>query len=99
MNWSALLSLFLVFIGSGALPVNGGTSNSSPKADFFVATNGDDGWSGTLPAPNPTRTDGPFATVDKARLAAQGLVRSKPITIMLRGGTYYQTSLAFTSAD
>ncbi len=32
-------------------------------ADFYVATNGNDSWSGTLFTPNSTNTDGPFATV------------------------------------
>ena len=29
------------------------------KADFYVATDGNDAWSGTLPEPNVERTDGP----------------------------------------
>ncbi len=33
---------------------------------FFVATNGNDQWSGRLPAPNPNGTDGPVATLPVA---------------------------------
>lgn len=33
---------------------------------FFVATNGNDGWSGKLASPNRHKTDGPFATVERA---------------------------------
>ena len=32
----------------------------------YVAPDGDDGWSGTLPATNQERTDGPFKTLGRA---------------------------------
>ncbi len=62
---------------------------------FFVANNGNDSWSGTLPTPNTTKTDGPFATLQRARdavrelKAAQGLKRT--VKVLVRGGTYYLT--------
>ncbi|HTR98359.1 MAG TPA: hypothetical protein VML00_01345, partial [Bacteroidota bacterium] len=40
---------------------------------FFVATNGNDHWSGTLPAPNGTKSDGPLATPVGARDALRRL--------------------------
>ena len=42
-------------------------------ADFYVATNGNDKWSGTLSAPNANKTDGPFATIEKAQKAVRKL--------------------------
>ena len=86
-------------VSSSAAPVNVGTSS-----DYFVATNGRDSWSGTLPAPNANNTDGPFLTIAKAQTAVQALVsgangRTTPITVQIRGGNYYQQSLTFTSAD
>jgi len=42
-------------------------------ADFFVATNGNDNWSGTLEAPNSDNSDGPFATIEKAQIAVREL--------------------------
>ena len=36
-------------------------------ADFYVAPAGDDAWSGRLPKTNADRTDGPFATLERAR--------------------------------
>ncbi|MDD5707833.1 MAG: right-handed parallel beta-helix repeat-containing protein, partial [Kiritimatiellae bacterium] len=65
--------------------------------------NGNDNWSGTLPAPNRAKTDGPLASLSRVlcRLqhCAQGgtttpdhfLVRERPaepITVHLRGGVY-----------
>lgn len=42
-------------------------------ADFYVATGGNDSWSGTLPAANANKTDGPFATIEKAQKAVRKL--------------------------
>jgi len=64
----------------------------SPKADFYVATNGDDAWSGKLAAPNAAKTDGPFATLARARDAVRELKKEgakKDIVVLVRGGTYY----------
>ena len=43
------------------LPAGGVRAAVLENADFHVATTGRDDWSGTLPAPNAARTDGPFA--------------------------------------
>lgn len=77
----------------------------STVADFYVATNGNDNWSGTLSAPNSNNTDGPFATIGRAQTAVQGILknpkgRTKPIQVMVRAGSYYVTQpLSFTTAD
>lgn len=60
---------------------------------FFVATDGHDGWSGQLQAPNGAKTDGPFATLTRARdairelRAREGLDRR--VTVLVRGGKYF----------
>ena len=36
-------------------------------SDFYVATNGNDAWSGQLSAPNSQNSNGPFATLERAR--------------------------------
>jgi len=46
---------------------------SKVKGDFFVSPNGDDRWSGTLDKPDESRTDGPFATISRAKLAVRDL--------------------------
>lgn len=43
------------------------------NADFYVAENGNDSWSGTLDAPNKNGTDGPFATITKAQESVKAL--------------------------
>ncbi|MBC7319561.1 right-handed parallel beta-helix repeat-containing protein, partial [bacterium] len=43
------------------------------QADFYVAPNGNDNWSGKLPEPNEEGTDGPFATLKRAQEAVRRL--------------------------
>jgi uncharacterized protein YjdB len=74
------------------------------SADYYVATNGNDSWSGKLWDPNTTGTDGPFATIARAQTAVRAILanpngRTTPITVLVRNGTYYQQALAFTSVD
>jgi len=66
---------------------------STPEERFFVSTVGQDAWSGRLPAPNWDRTDGPFATLSRARdairaLKADGAIAG-PVSVQLRGGRYF----------
>jgi hypothetical protein len=61
--------------------------------NLYVATNGNDGWSGKLPAPNFRRTDGPFATLERARDAireskASRSTEDSPVTVQVRGGVF-----------
>src|ERR1700739_515079 len=69
--------------------------NTSATADFYVATNGDDSWPGTLAQP--------FLTVDHARIAVEGLkthVSGRTISVLIRAGTYYLPSTwNFTAED
>lgn len=56
---------------------------------FYVATGGNDAWSGTLPEPNDGGTDGPFATIPRAQEAVRELRGqggpAKPVTVRIRG--------------
>lgn len=60
---------------------------------FYVSPKGNDAWSGKLAEPNKAKTDGPFATLSRARdairelKAKQGL--KQPVTVFLRGGFYF----------
>ena len=65
--------------------------HAQPSADFYVATNGQDRWSGRLPAPTADLSDGPFATLEGARDAVRKLKSAAPgcnILVLVRGGTY-----------
>ena len=43
------------------------------KGDFFVSPEGNDSWSGTLDSPNISKSDGPFATIARAKAAVKEL--------------------------
>lgn len=60
------------------------------KADFYVSPHGSDAWSGTLAEPNAQKTDGPFATLERARDAVRDLKAGKKsdIVVLIREGTY-----------
>lgn len=99
------ISLFIIILLSGRIALTQGFAQgqrpiasavpAGTTADFYVATNGNDSWPGTLSQP--------FLTVDRARTAVQALkttVSGRTITVLIRGGTYFLPSTwTFTSAD
>ena len=81
------LSLSLLSVFAAAQPLRG-----AEVLNVFVATNGNNTWSGKLPAPNAAKTDGPFASLERARDAIRKLKTSGalpvPVTVQVRGGLY-----------
>ena len=74
------------------------TGGVAQETMLYVSTTGNDAWSGRVPQPNGARTDGPFATLAKARDAVRAL--RKPATVRIRAGTYALTEpLIFTPRD
>ncbi len=83
----------------------------SSQTKFYVANNGNDRWSGALPAPDVSRTDGPFATLGRAAAAVAELQHGpakrahgnaaapdRPVSVEVRGGTYdLRSSLVLTN--
>ena len=71
-------------------------------ADFYVSPNGSDAWSGTLPKANAEQTDGPFATLERARDAVRQEEKrgSGDFVVLIRGGTYrLQETVVFGLLD
>ncbi|MFC5309479.1 right-handed parallel beta-helix repeat-containing protein, partial [Azospirillum picis] len=64
---------------------------------FYVATNGNDAWSGRLATPNADGTDGPFSSLQRA----QNAMRETGVRdTYVRGGTYRLSgTLTLTGAD
>ena len=74
-----------------------GASASAPQA-LYVATDGNDSWSGKLAAPNAAGTDGPLATLQAAKLAMEASATTK--TTYVEGGAYYDdATLTLGPAD
>ncbi|HEY8748266.1 MAG TPA: right-handed parallel beta-helix repeat-containing protein [Tepidisphaeraceae bacterium] len=62
--------------------------------NFYVSPEGSDQYTGTVAHNNRQRTDGPFATVQRAQDAVRAIRRAagnkpRPINLILRGGTYW----------
>jgi len=79
--WTLLALLLLAVAVSAQTPVR-----------LYVAPNGNDRWSGRLPRPNASRTDGPLATLQGARDAVRRLKAAEglraPVHVLFAGGTY-----------
>lgn len=83
-----------------------GTMTSSAQTlKLYVAPNGDDNWSGRLSIPNAKRTDGPFATLHRARDAIRELKRrgkfpKNGVIVEVRAGIYeLSTPIELTAED
>ena len=75
------------------------STQAADPLHFYVATNGNDHWSGRLTAPNAARTDGPLASLSGARDAVRAararlVSNSGRVTIDIRGG-FYQLNTPF----
>ncbi len=91
------LAVFGVAIGLTA-PGDGGTRAAEVRKPYalYVATNGSDQWSGRLGAPKADASDGPFATLARARDEIRKLKQAGPlpdggVTVYVRGGVYALT--------
>ncbi|HPM83591.1 MAG TPA: right-handed parallel beta-helix repeat-containing protein [Candidatus Anammoximicrobium sp.] len=75
-----------------AMTVASGAFGAEPVA-LYVATDGKDAWSGSLAAPNAAGSDGPFATIERARDAIRQIKQARPlpqggVTVELAAGVY-----------
>lgn len=91
------------FLGTLSVTAMFGQGSRMGQA-FYIATKGNDAWSGTLPQSNQDGTDGPFATLDRAREAIRRIkARSSlgdPVVVYLREGTYpLSKPVVFTHKD
>ncbi|MGQ9736908.1 MAG: right-handed parallel beta-helix repeat-containing protein [Armatimonadota bacterium] len=72
---------------------------------LYVSPEGNDSWSGRIPSPNRQRTDGPFATLERARDAIRQMKRESKlpkggVTVYLRRGLYVlDSTFTLTSED
>ncbi len=57
--------------------------------DWYISPKGNDAWSGTRPAPNGAKTDGPLATLAVARDATRKQPPGTPRRIIVKAGEYF----------
>ena len=95
----------LAFLALLALAALSTAARAEPAADFYLAPDGNDAWSGRRDRPDDARSDGPVASFARAqqlvrRLQAEQPRRQRPIVVALRGGTYWlRQPIAFGPAD
>ena len=90
-----VLGSFTFFIASSEA-----ATSLAANADFYVAPDGNDNWSGTLPS--PSGEDGPFATMNRARDAIRNTLEAEPDRdrkVLIRGGTYPMRETVVFSPD
>ena len=80
------------------------THAAAEPLSLFVATNGNDAWSGKLSEPNADNTDGPFATLERARDAIRALKQAGGlpeggVQVTVRGGVYSLDAPVELTAD
>jgi hypothetical protein len=87
---------FHAFVLAWCMIVLSASKLAAAPAVFYVATDGNDSWSGRLDRPSPDRQDGPKASLAAALSEARRLRDTKAaeqgtegITIYLRGGLYF----------
>jgi len=79
-------------------------SSGAMATDYYVNTQGNDLWSGSLKAPNATKTDGPFKTIERAKQAIRNLKQTNTfkdkVNVNIASGRYYLTqTLNFSLLD
>ncbi|BAY12871.1 right-handed parallel beta-helix repeat-containing protein [Calothrix sp. NIES-2098] len=109
LGWLTASPLFLSSIIAKfqqQLAVLANNANGIKSTTFYVAPDGNDAWTGKQANRNKTQTDGPFATLERARNAIrelkrqQGGILKQPVTVFIRGGTYFLAQpLTFNSED
>ncbi|MBN2022910.1 MAG: right-handed parallel beta-helix repeat-containing protein [Pirellulales bacterium] len=92
-----VLSLGLVLVGLVFC------ADAAPDV-LYVATDGSDAWSGTLAQANEDKSDGPFASLARARDEIRRRKKDQTLskdgaTVIVRGGTYELTETLELSAE
>src|SRR3989339_1832385 len=80
----SIMSIFIFLIYTG--------NCFSADMSFYVSAKGNDSWSGKLAEPLKNGSDGPFATLEKARDAIRTLKKTgnlaKGTTVLIKSGVY-----------
>lgn len=106
MCWNNLKIRYLIAIILFILTLQsmaGGSNNK--ELILYVSKDGNDSFSGTLPYVNKDKTDGPFATIEKARdnireLKKKRKLAGQGVSIFIREGVYFVTkTIEFTNKD
>ena len=108
MNWEYFMkrycAFFVIFLCLSLVSALNASENLSKHIKFYVATNGNDYWSGTLAEPNNTNTDGPFFTIKRAQAEVRDLktknALARSVMVLIRDGIHFlDETLIFKPED
>ena len=107
VRWSTITTCFMAMIVTIFLPAALISQVPSPASThgkhpsiLYVATDGNDTWTGTLPEANAARSDGPFASLQRARDAVRKqLPTGQHPIVEIRGGNYRITSTLLLGSE
>ncbi|MCL5029609.1 MAG: right-handed parallel beta-helix repeat-containing protein [Bacteroidetes bacterium] len=96
--------IFLIVITTNIFSLS---QTISDTLHLYVSLNGNDKWSGRLPAPNNKNTDGPFKKIERTNNEVRTIIKNENqnksiivIDVELRGGVYnINTTLNFDSLN
>jgi len=85
----AIACIVAILSGFAQVQKDSQGERSARENVLYIATDGKDTWSGRIARPNEDKTDGPFATLERARNAIRGAsLPDGGITVELGGGVY-----------
>jgi parallel beta-helix repeat protein len=97
--------LFFILIG-GNIMAQEMNDQAFSEITFYVSNDGNDRWSGRISEPNESKTDGPFASLKRAKDAVSNLEcryvageLRRNVNIIIRGGVYYLNEPLVFSPD
>ena len=96
-TWHCLITVAVTTLLTSPRPAN--------AADLYVSPQGEDSWTGRVDRPNKQRSNGPFATIERARdevrhLKAAGKLPHRPFVIDIEAGRYeLKAPLQFSTED
>ena len=79
-------------------------THGSDRVTLYIATCGNDAWSGKLVQPNAEKSDGPFATIERARdeirrMKTGGKLPKEGVAVEILGGRYELTKPVELTAE
>ena len=96
-EWHRLIAVLLLLAGASA-------SAGPAPMKLYVAKAGNDQWSGKLAEPNAERTDGPFATLERAReeirqIKTKGALPKRGVVVEVRAGRHERSHVFELTAE
>jgi hypothetical protein len=99
MSRTILITLVMGLLGAlSPVLAQDTTTPVEPIAQFYIAPDGNDDWSGLLPEPTEANDNGPFRTVERAQSVVEALIAdgmTGSVEVIFRGGEYLLNQIIY----